>query len=283
MSFINFSPKYNGVILSAIIFGAWNLISYFLELSLLNGVYSSIPQLQKEIKQTTKLSKKLNHIKNLYKGWYVYMKQGIIVLPSIALAVLYLTVLSFDSVTIGYARSQHIGETLVSIFQAVGNVTGIIGTFVFQAMRNRCRVPLRIIGLIGSTYQLFFLIGCFISIWLPGSPFEVADREYKTASDFSNCTTTVTNATDSTDTVTNVEKTSNKFFTSPCQNYTSIMVLLTTMALSRFGLWMIDLAINQSIQETVSEKERGVVGGLIFPKIFFYLNSNYFYNISTIN
>jgi hypothetical protein len=39
-------------------------------------------------------------------------------------------------------------------------------------------------------------------------------------------------------------------------------MLLFGMALSRFGLWLFDLSINQIIQESVAEEERGLVGGV---------------------
>ena len=39
-------------------------------------------------------------------------------------------------------------------------------------------------------------------------------------------------------------------------------MLLLGMALSRFGLWLFDLSINQIIQENVAEEERGLVGGV---------------------
>ncbi len=52
------------------------------------------------------------------------------------------------------------------------------------------------------------------------------------------------------------------FFEMPNQNYTSVIVLMVSMALSRFGLWLTDLAINQIIQESVREEERGTIGGV---------------------
>ncbi len=52
------------------------------------------------------------------------------------------------------------------------------------------------------------------------------------------------------------------FFESPNQNYTSIVVLMVAMAFSRFGLWLTDLTINQIIQESVREEERGTIGGV---------------------
>jgi hypothetical protein len=53
-----------------------------------------------------------------------------------------------------------------------------------------------------------------------------------------------------------------KLFESPCVNYTSILVLLSAMALSRFGLWLTDLVIHQLIQENVDENKRGIIGGV---------------------
>lgn len=106
MSFFKVSPSFNGTVVSAVFFAVWNLISYGIEFSILKSVYNDVPKLEKKTKYAKKLSK-ANFCKpavNLYKGWSAYIHQGSSLLPSLALSVLFLTVLSFDSITLGYAK-----------------------------------------------------------------------------------------------------------------------------------------------------------------------------------
>jgi iron-regulated transporter 1 len=169
-------------------------------------------------------------------------------LPGLSLAFLFLTVLGFDSITLGYAKSQHLTEITIGIFHGVGSLCGILGTVAFQILNNKFKIYLPIIGLIGSVSQLIFLIGCFVAIWLPGSSFILADQSV-----FTNCSSSFNSSSFSY---------SHFFIDSYCFNYISIIVLLGSMSLSRFGLWLVDLVINQIMQENVDESERGTVGGV---------------------
>ena len=111
MSFIQVTPSFNGTVISAICFAVWNLISYAIELSILKSVYNDVPLLaNKKLKRFTQKSEALfcKPAVNLYRGWSTYMKQGPSLMPSIALSILYLTVLSFDSITLGYAKVNFI-------------------------------------------------------------------------------------------------------------------------------------------------------------------------------
>ena len=168
MSFVKISERFNGVIISALFFAVWNIVSLFFEHSLLTSVYNSVPQLKKTETESKekKMSAKYSFFQNLYKGWFVYFKQGMIVMPSIVLSMLYLTVLSFDSITIGYAKSHHLSETRISFLQALGSVTGLLGTFAFQYLNEKRKFSLKIVGLIGSMCQIVCLTGCFFSIWV---------------------------------------------------------------------------------------------------------------------
>lgn len=278
MSFFNFSPRLNGTVVSAIFFGIWNIISFLIEYGLLASVYRSVPELEKpkviknaDEKDKNKILKFISSFKKIRHGWAEYFSQGLVLIPSLALSVLYLTVLSFDGITIGYAKSQKLTETTISLFQGVGSIMGILGTIAFPLFHNRFKIYLPYIGFIGSLFQVSLLSICFISIWLPGSPFTLAnqylstqinrcnDSFAKTMTNFANESSFVDNSSlfvfDSTGT-------NRIFFESPCYVYTSVIVLLSGMALSRFGLWLTDLVIHQIIQESVDEKKRGIIGGV---------------------
>jgi iron-regulated transporter 1 len=274
MSFFRISPRFNGTVLSAMFFAGWNVISYFLEYNLLASVYDDVPELKKEKDIKEKKEKNVcvkikESILGTADGWKAYFGQGLLLMPSIALSILYLTVLSFDSITIGYAKSQKITEQFISILQSVGSVSGVLGTIAYQIMHNKLKIFLPYIGIFGCTYQLLFLFVCFTSMWLPGSVFVLVNNSSTNAlhqeclnanhSIALNFTNNINNMT--TTTFNQLSKFESFFFESPCLNYTSILVLLIGMALSRFGLWLSDLVIHQIIQENVEEKQRGIIGG----------------------
>ena len=138
----------------------------------------------------------------------------------------------------------------------------MLGTVAFQIMHNRIKIYLPYIGIFGCTYQLLFLCVCFASIWLPGSVFVLVNNNttYAILNECLSLNQTL-NSTRLNQTSYELSKLESFFFESPCMNYTSILVLLIGMALSRFGLWLSDLVIHQLIQENVDENQRGIIGG----------------------
>ena len=46
------------------------------------------------------------------------------------------------------------------------------------------------------------------------------------------------------------------------QSYGSVSIFLAGIILARYGLWIVDLTINQILQERVAEDRRGVVNGV---------------------
>jgi iron-regulated transporter 1 len=131
-------------------------------------------------------------------------------------------------------------------------------------MHNRLKMSLNSIGLISFTYQVSFLFVCLASIFLPGSPFSLADRLFSTNVNY--CSNNTLNSTgsyfDSNGTRLELSKFESFFFESPCTKYTSIVALLSAMAISRFGLWLTDLVIHQMIQQSVPKEKRGIIGGV---------------------
>ena len=174
MTFVKISERFNGVIMSALFFSIWNIVSLFFEYSLLTSVYNSVPHLKKSESENKekKMSDKYNFFSNLYKGWFVYFGQGVAMTPGLVLSILHLTVLSFDSITIGYAKSQNLSESAISLLQALGSIAGLLGTFGFQYLNVKRKIALSSVGLIGSFCQIICLLGCFLSIWVSSSPFK---------------------------------------------------------------------------------------------------------------
>lgn len=52
----------------------------------------------------------------------------------ISFSLMYLSVLGFDSITVGFVKSKGVSETIIGLVSVLGALTGIIGTLVFQWM-----------------------------------------------------------------------------------------------------------------------------------------------------
>jgi hypothetical protein len=109
---------------SAIFLSSWNLISAGLEYFLLRSIYKSVPKLQ-TVKNQQKTSLKLINI----RAFITYAKSFL--WPGISFSLLYLTVLGFDSVTIGYASEKGVTETILSLVTVGAGVIGVIGSNFF--------------------------------------------------------------------------------------------------------------------------------------------------------
>lgn len=234
MSLFNLSGPHRGTIISALCFALWNFGSCFVEYFLLRAVYQQVPDLAKKTLlelTSTPTQRPSNPISTIYSSWSIYIKQGVLVIPGVAFALLFLTVLGFDSITLGYAKSQNLSEIFIAFFQAIGSLTGIFGTLAFPFLHNRLKIFLPYIALIGSGYQVTFLVVCLLAVWLPGSPFILGstfDESYLASNDSGmSCVPTIHGITGSP---------FEKFIFEPsCHPYTSIIVFLAGMTMSRFG------------------------------------------------
>ncbi|XP_074659121.1 solute carrier family 40 member 1-like [Tubulanus polymorphus] len=236
----------------------------------------------------------------LYKGWGIYARQSVC-LAGLALATLYMTVLGFDSITTGFAITQGVTESFVSGMMAAGAITGIIGTYVYERLRNR--LGLIRTGLFSLTAEILCLTLCVASIWAPGSPFDptgakAAARNCSQPTPPSNLTLLPHSSAENSPYVFSENGStpgrsllsvaelknfveigdiqegsygSRKLLAiadvvdDGCQtefSYLSIGLLMAGIVAARFGLWMSDLTITQLFLETVHETERGVVNGV---------------------
>lgn len=187
----------------------------------------------------------------------------------LGLALVYMTVLGFDNITVGYAYSQGISEDLVGIAMALGSAVGIVGSLSYPFL-TKCG-SLRCAGLVGFTSQIIATSACVISIFLSGSPFSALTAGTQVhqlvPDDNINITvrTTVSPVMNSSyvNTV-NVGSFIETTRTGAEQDYTSITVMLSGIIAARFGLYIIDLSITQMMQEKVAENERGRINGVQF-------------------
>ncbi|XP_023565618.1 solute carrier family 40 member 1-like [Octodon degus] len=105
------------------------------------------------------------------EGWETYCRQAVF-LAGLGLAFLYMTVLGFDCITTGYAYTQGIGGSLLSILTALSALSGLVGTILFTWLREH--YGLVTTGVVSSWLHVGCLILCVFSVFAPGSPFDMA-------------------------------------------------------------------------------------------------------------
>ena len=267
----------------------WDLFSFFAEYFLLLKVYKDIPELRfknNNDEESVSLLRKessmetegrfvevksgfdvVGRLKSFIQGWHVYYKQDVF-LAGLTLAMLYLTCLGFNAITTGYASSQGLTALSVSLCYAAGSLVGIFGTFLFPYMRLKLGVLKT--GAIGSFSQLIMLMLCVVAIWAPGSP-----SLLKSANWYSQNNTSVFSGN---------SKLNNNTLTTQAPlpkgfNYTSIVLVMVGIILSRTGIWLLDLSVTQLQQENIPEHERGIVGGVQYALNEFFDLSHFIITI----
>lgn len=110
-------------------------------------------------------------LRTFRSGWVAYYNQNIF-LAGMALAFLYMTVLGFDCITTGYAYTQGLNGSILSLLMGASAVMGICGTVAFTWIRKKCGLIRT--GLISGVAQLSCLVLCVASVFAPGSPFNLS-------------------------------------------------------------------------------------------------------------
>ena len=75
-------------------------------------------------------------LKVFYNGWKTYYGQPSL-WAGVALSLLYMTVLGFDSITIGYIYASHVSPFFCSLAMSLGGLMGLLGTLAFTRARSR--------------------------------------------------------------------------------------------------------------------------------------------------
>ncbi|KAM9308112.1 ferroportin-like [Gastrophryne carolinensis] len=282
---------------------AWNLLSMCAEYVLLWKVYQKTPALasketrkkEQELKQlnvndthskdpehpaendhlmieknaaSTKTTRKLGCLEKvsepfriLRNGWVAYYNQPVF-WPGMGLAFLYMTVLGFDSITTGYAYTQGLSAFVLSLLMGASAVFGILGTVAFTWLRQK--TGLIRTGFISGIAQLSCFLLCVVSVFTPGSPFDL------TVSPFENLgqhllggePLPVQNFTNHSQNLQNSFNTTTSDHFDVSVPLTSVGLLFAGIIAGRVGLWSFDLTVTQLLQENVSESERGIINGV---------------------
>lgn len=110
-----------GIFWGAALIGIWNIGSVIPEYLLLSWTYNSFPQLKSKEHTSTSHEKVsycallFQQIASLKNGWHIYFQQSCLC-ASLALAMIYCTVLSFGSIMTGYVYARGMNESYLGIF-----------------------------------------------------------------------------------------------------------------------------------------------------------------------
>lgn len=115
-------------------------------------------------------------LRTFRSGWVAYYNQNIF-FAGMSLAFLYMTVLGFDCITTGYAYTQGLNGSILSLLMGASAVMGICGTVAFTWIRKKCGLIRT--GLISGVAQLSCLMLCVASVFAPGSPFNLSVSPFK--------------------------------------------------------------------------------------------------------
>merc|ERR1719219_3130992 len=255
-----------GFVVTGIVIAAWNIVSVSLEYLLLLLIYRKYPKLAsfKASEDTDTASedseggKKGNPMKEALEGWRIYMNHPVRN-AGLGLAFLFLTVLGFDNITYGFCLLQGVPHAALGVLVGVSALVGVLGSLSYPPIR--ASVGLERTGLMG----MFLLISCsslaVLSTFLPGSPMNLQSLVYPGLSENNNNNNTNYSAGVATTTTTELAE-QTLTFQAYWQSYGSVSIFLAGIILARFGLWIVDLTINQILQERVAEDRRGVVNGV---------------------
>ncbi|KAL2081377.1 hypothetical protein ACEWY4_023230 [Coilia grayii] len=196
-------------------------------------------------------------------GWVAYYNQNIF-FAGMALAFLYMTVLGFDCITTGYAYTQGLSPSILSLLMGASAISGIFGTVAFTWVRRKCGLIRT--GFLSGVAQLSCLMLCVFSVFAPGSPFDLTVSPFKDILRhlFGESAILPEGPTPSVASVVDVTNSSMLLFEEAPQveSYLSVSLLFAGVVAARVGLWSFDLSVTQLIQENVIESERGVINGV---------------------
>ncbi|KAL7865313.1 hypothetical protein SRHO_G00105600 [Serrasalmus rhombeus] len=198
-------------------------------------------------------------------GWVAYYNQSIF-FAGMSLAFLYMTVLGFDCITTGYAYTQGLNGSILSLLMGASAVSGICGTVAFTWVRKKCGLIRT--GFIAGMAQLSCLMLCVVSVFAPGSPFDLSVSPFDSMishllgnnAPLPEAPTMSSMLTTEAQGLVNVSMQAEEM--PHIESYMSISLLFAGVIAARVGLWSFDLTVTQLIQENVAEAERGVINGV---------------------
>ncbi|KAK7794630.1 hypothetical protein R5R35_004426 [Gryllus longicercus] len=241
--------------------GIWNLLSMIVEYYIFYKIYTKIPKLREQ-------KRKMQHIDScsekyaehdvcptdekrkiccdcfyaFFYDWKFYFSHTVR-FAGFGLALLYMTVLGFDSITTAFGDTQ-ISTDVVAACQGAAAVMGVLGSISFPQIRKS--IQQESIALIGLSLEVISLVLCVVSVWAPGSPFDA------------NSLSTFSDPFEDTGEAILDPEAETKVVGDP----TAMICLFAGIIVSRYGLWLTDITITQVMQERIEENKRGAVNGV---------------------
>ncbi|XP_019186256.1 PREDICTED: solute carrier family 40 member 2-like isoform X2 [Ipomoea nil] len=174
-----FAPVISGFIISfisltasAMALALWNIVSVCLEYWLLTSVFFGIPALRESSERRVLRSSPNNteerpsvHVSRIpyISAWKVYLQQDVI-LPGLALALLYFTILSFGTLMTATLEWEGIPAYIIGIARGISAAIGIAATFLYPVLQSR--ISTFRTGLWSIWSQWSCLLVCVASIWM---------------------------------------------------------------------------------------------------------------------
>ncbi|KTF73109.1 hypothetical protein cypCar_00036597 [Cyprinus carpio] len=216
-----------------------------------------------EVKKNTSCCYQMTEpIRTFKDGWVAYYNQSIF-FAGMSLSFLYMTVLGFDCITTGYAYTQGLNGSVLSLLMGASAISGICGTVAFTWIRKKCGLIRT--GFISGVAQLSCLILCVASVFAPGSPFDLSVSPFDEVLKhlFGDSGSLREGPTLVPTVEPQIQINATVFEEAPqVESYMSVSLLFTGVIAARIGLWSFDLTVTQLIQENVIESERGVINGV---------------------
>ncbi|RWS27863.1 solute carrier family 40 member 1-like protein, partial [Leptotrombidium deliense] len=131
----------------------WNVISTTAEYLILRNIYYTGPQSVRNTKSVPQ-----EHELKIFDLLAIKEYCSEFLLPGLGFALLYLTVLGFDSVTIGFLVTHAVSDSLVGAVSLCAGLFGIFGTRLFKECVEKC--GLKVTGQLGFILNLACVAPC---------------------------------------------------------------------------------------------------------------------------
>lgn len=163
---------------------------------------------------------------------HLYFKQPAFP-ASFSLALLYFTVMSFGTLMTAYLKWNGLNESILALYRGGGALSGILATIAFPHMHQHLRLIKT--GMIAVWLQL----ACLMFGLLPMLFFDSNEMSENSDS--------------------NLDDVGDNIRSRPSS---VVHILVIGLVLSRFGLWLFDLSVNQIMQETIDDSILSTVNGV---------------------
>ncbi|GMR37498.1 hypothetical protein PMAYCL1PPCAC_07693, partial [Pristionchus mayeri] len=254
----------------------FSVVSLVLKGILLSALYASNERLHvkqgdsddntEEVKEKVEEEEKpsiAKRLSTLFSVLSTYYAQTVFP-AALGMALLFMTVLGFDGLAIGYGESVGLPENILGFSRSFGSAAGVAGAIMYAVFERRYGVMKT--GMIGMITQEICLILAVVSIWLPGSPwnpssyFDTLTWSSWWHSFLGSFAPSANSPTASPSPPATIDWST--WTTSDGTSVASIFAFLIGIATSRFGLWMADLAITHIMQLVTPESQRNTVFGV---------------------